>query len=170
MSVTLVISETKERRDTCSTANENQSKPDIITYLVIAGDWMCRIASHGLVYRFDWPFCQAVLIAWQETKIRDEGASKKSQSKVWSDFYLQKHTLCVSIPDSTAGRPFGTCPNIFQKCIKQFHLTRKAHKCCSIMQPLLWIIVLPMYCLTKEKDDDTEMVFHSLFSLDRQLW
>ena len=38
MSVTLVISETKERRDTCSTANENQSKPDITTYHVIAGD------------------------------------------------------------------------------------------------------------------------------------
>ena len=66
-------------------------------YFFLLDHRMRWVATLGLVYRFDWPLRQALLIARQKAQIWDKGASKKSESKIWPDFYLQKHTLCVSI-------------------------------------------------------------------------
>ena len=61
------------------------------------GHWVRRTTAYGLVYGLNRSFCQVVFVAWQKTKIWDQGAQKKSQPQIRSDLHLQKHTLCVSV-------------------------------------------------------------------------
>ena len=61
------------------------------------GHWVRRTTANGLVYGLNRSFCQVVFVAWQKTKIWDQGAQKKSQPQIRSDLHLQKHTLCVSV-------------------------------------------------------------------------
>ena len=97
LSMTTVISGmTKERRRLLKKLRKTSSSLNQTLFFFL--DHRMRwVATLGLVYRFDWPLRQALLIARQKAQIWDKGASKKSESKIWPDFYLQKHTLCVSI-------------------------------------------------------------------------